>query len=157
MATTHGDHTVKIFKYTDSSLYRVRYIFSLLPLIISLYCQVFYGHPRTPWTVKYHHTCSDIVASGCLGSEVCNYEPYGVSFLILMNSLPCRSSFGAFKKIVKLILFDSRILSYLCHSNLMVLMLPLQAALSLGFGTGLKMQNSKLTGRRASSSAQEGR
>ena len=31
---------------------------------------VFHGHPRTPWTVKYHPIDSNIVASGCLGSEV---------------------------------------------------------------------------------------
>ena len=32
--------------------------------------QVFDGHPRTPWTAKYHPTDSDIIASGCLGCEV---------------------------------------------------------------------------------------
>ena len=52
-ATTHGDHTVKIFKCNSSTPYRV-----------------FVGHPRTPWTVKYNPTNPDIVASGCLGQEV---------------------------------------------------------------------------------------
>ena len=28
------------------------------------------GHPRTPWTVKYHPSNSRIVASGCLGFQV---------------------------------------------------------------------------------------
>ena len=38
------------------------------------------GHPRTPWTVKYHPVDSNIVASGCLGFQVrvwdWNYRPY---------------------------------------------------------------------------------
>ena len=52
-ATTHGDHTVKIFYFYSNTPYRV-----------------FDGHPRTPWTVKYHPTNPNIVASGCLGSQV---------------------------------------------------------------------------------------
>ena len=32
--------------------------------------RLFRGHPRTPWTVKYHSKDSNIVASGCLGYEV---------------------------------------------------------------------------------------
>lgn len=53
ISSTHGDHTVKVFKYPSGAIYRV-----------------FYGHPRTPWTVKYHPVHSQIVASGCLGCEV---------------------------------------------------------------------------------------
>lgn len=34
--------------------------------------RIFKGHPRTPWTVKYHPIDSNIVASGCLGYEVSN-------------------------------------------------------------------------------------
>lgn len=52
-ASTHGDHTVKIFHFYSNTPYRV-----------------FSGHPRTPWTVKYHPHDSNIVASGCLGSQV---------------------------------------------------------------------------------------
>ena len=52
-ATTHGDHTVKIFRVHTGTL-----------------LNVFTGHPRTPWTVKYHPVNSNIVASGCLGYEV---------------------------------------------------------------------------------------
>jgi WD40 repeat protein len=52
-ATTHGDHTVKVFLHQNLKLFRV-----------------FRGHPRTPWTVKFHPTNSNIIASGCLGSQV---------------------------------------------------------------------------------------
>ena len=53
MASTHGDHTVKI-----SSCLTGRLLESLD------------GHPRTPWTVKFHPHHSHIVASGCLGHQV---------------------------------------------------------------------------------------
>jgi len=53
VASTHGDHTVKISCCNTGALIR------------SLE-----GHPRTPWTVKYHPTRSNIVASGCLGYQV---------------------------------------------------------------------------------------
>jgi len=53
MASTHGDHTVKV-----SSCHNGRLIRSLI------------GHLRTPWTVKYHPTNSNIIASGCLGFQV---------------------------------------------------------------------------------------
>lgn len=53
VASTHGDHTVKISCCNTGALIR------------SLE-----GHPRTPWTVKYHPTRPNIVASGCLGYQV---------------------------------------------------------------------------------------
>ena len=53
VASTHGDHTVKV---TDSATNRV-----MLTL---------YGHPRTPWTVKFHPACPYLIASGCLGFQV---------------------------------------------------------------------------------------
>lgn len=53
-ATTHGDHTVKVFDFISGEQVRV-----------------FRGHPRTPWTIKYHPTDPNIIASGCLGFEVC--------------------------------------------------------------------------------------
>lgn len=52
-ATTHGDHTVKVFLYHSFKLVRE-----------------FRGHPRTPWTVKFHPNDSDKLASGCLGCQV---------------------------------------------------------------------------------------
>lgn len=53
MASTHGDHTVKITCCSTGRL-----------------VQTLEGHPRTPWTVKYHPIDSNIVASGCLGYQV---------------------------------------------------------------------------------------
>jgi len=53
MASTHGDHTVKITCCSTGDL-----------------LQTLEGHPRTPWTVKYHPTDINIVASGCLGCQV---------------------------------------------------------------------------------------
>lgn len=62
VATTHGDHTVKVFMFHSNKLLRE-----------------FHGHPRTPWTVKYHPFDSNIVASGCLG-----YEVFSVFILVLI-------------------------------------------------------------------------
>ena len=53
LASTHGDHTVKITCVHSGKLLRT-----------------LEGHPRTPWTVKYHPSNSRIVASGCLGYQV---------------------------------------------------------------------------------------
>ena len=53
LASTHGDHTVKI-----TCCYSGRIL------------TVCTGHPRTPWTVKFHPTRHNIVASGCLGFQV---------------------------------------------------------------------------------------
>jgi activating molecule in BECN1-regulated autophagy protein 1 len=53
MASTHGDHTVKLSCCTTGRL-----------------LQSLEGHPRTPWTVKYHPSDSRILASGCLGHQV---------------------------------------------------------------------------------------
>jgi activator-of-BECN1-regulated-autophagy protein 1 len=53
VASTHGDHSVKITCCHTGALIRN-----------------LEGHPRTPWTVKYHPTKSNIVASGCLGFQV---------------------------------------------------------------------------------------
>ena len=53
MASTHGDHSVKITCCSTGVLLK------------SLE-----GHPRTPWTVKYHPLSPEILASGCLGFQV---------------------------------------------------------------------------------------
>jgi len=45
-------------------------IIVIIVIIVIIITIVFHGHPRTPWTVKYHPIDSNIVASGCLGSEV---------------------------------------------------------------------------------------
>jgi len=52
VASTHGDHTVKIFKVGSGDLWKT-----------------LAGHRRTPWTVKFHPTDPMILASGCLGRE----------------------------------------------------------------------------------------
>jgi WD domain, G-beta repeat len=53
VASTHGDHTVKISC-----------------CVVGILLQCLDGHPRTPWTVKYHPTNPHILASGCLGHQV---------------------------------------------------------------------------------------
>ncbi|KAL6643399.1 hypothetical protein ACP70R_018956 [Stipagrostis hirtigluma subsp. patula] len=53
LASTHGDHTVKIIDCQTGKCLKV-----LL------------GHKRTPWVVRYHPLNSDIVASGSLDHEV---------------------------------------------------------------------------------------
>lgn len=55
LASTHGDHSVRVFDLTHSSCAMIRQ---------------FRGHPRTPWVVKFHPYHSDILASGCIGHEV---------------------------------------------------------------------------------------
>ena len=52
-ASSHGDHSVKIIDFMTGELK-----------------QELVGHPRTPWSVKFHPTKPNIVASGCLGSQV---------------------------------------------------------------------------------------
>ncbi|CAM9775947.1 unnamed protein product, partial [Chrysoparadoxa australica] len=53
VASTHGDHTVKVSEFATGLLLR-----SLV------------GHPRTPWTVKFHPSDPHIIASGCLAFQV---------------------------------------------------------------------------------------
>ena len=53
MASTHGDHSVKITTCGSGHL-----------------LETLIGHPRTPWTVKYHPNDPSILASGCLGHQV---------------------------------------------------------------------------------------
>lgn len=53
LASTHGDHTTKITSFKTKKIIRV-----------------FRGHPRTPWSVKFHPRDPNIVASGCLGGHI---------------------------------------------------------------------------------------
>lgn len=53
MASTHGDHTVRV---TD--------------IVTGKCTHILTGHPRTPWCVAFHPGSNDILASGCLGGEV---------------------------------------------------------------------------------------
>ncbi|CAK4110251.1 unnamed protein product [Aphanomyces euteiches] len=58
-ASTHGDHTVKIVCYATGRI-----------------LQTLVGHPRTPWSVKYHPTNPRYVASGCLGYQIRFWDVY---------------------------------------------------------------------------------
>jgi activator-of-BECN1-regulated-autophagy protein 1 len=53
LASTHGDHTVKI-----------------IDCQIGKCLKVLQGHQRTPWVVRFHPLHSDILASGSLDCEV---------------------------------------------------------------------------------------
>eukprot|EP00252_Welwitschia_mirabilis_P016817 TRINITY_DN3734_c0_g1_i2.p1 TRINITY_DN3734_c0_g1~~TRINITY_DN3734_c0_g1_i2.p1 ORF type:complete len:868 (-),score=163.94 TRINITY_DN3734_c0_g1_i2:474-3077(-) len=53
LASTHGDHTVKIICCKTGSCLKV-----------------LSGHRRTPWVVRFHPTCPEILASGSLDHEV---------------------------------------------------------------------------------------
>lgn len=52
-ASSHGDHSVKIIEFATGKIK-----------------QQLIGHPRTPWSVKFHPNKPNILASGCLGSHV---------------------------------------------------------------------------------------
>lgn len=71
-ASTHGDHTIKVFDAISHKLLRV-----------------FFGHPRTPWTVKYNPQDPDIIVSGCLGQEV---RVWSISQGICLNHTSLNSS-----------------------------------------------------------------
>ena len=64
-ASSHGDHTVKIIHFATRRL-----------------VACLEGHPRTPWTVKFHPQNRRIVASGCLGKEVSYSSFFFLSFLL---------------------------------------------------------------------------
>ncbi|XP_041354781.1 activating molecule in BECN1-regulated autophagy protein 1-like [Gigantopelta aegis] len=53
VASTHGDHTVRVSNTVTGKC-----------------THVLTGHPRTPWCVGFHPSYNDILASGCLGGEV---------------------------------------------------------------------------------------
>ena len=53
MASTHGDHSVRV---TDIKTGKCRHVLT--------------GHPRTPWCVQFHPTSNDLLATGCLAGEV---------------------------------------------------------------------------------------
>ncbi|XP_021366781.1 activating molecule in BECN1-regulated autophagy protein 1-like [Mizuhopecten yessoensis] len=53
VASTHGDHTVRV---TELSTGKCTHILS--------------GHPRTPWCLAFHPSSDQILASGCLAGEV---------------------------------------------------------------------------------------
>jgi len=56
-ASTHGDHSVKVFEWPSG-----KQIATLEK------------HRRTPWTVKFHPFKRHILASGCIGNECCVWD-----------------------------------------------------------------------------------
>eukprot|EP00516_Mucochytrium_quahogii_P000572 CAMPEP_0203754786 /NCGR_PEP_ID=MMETSP0098-20131031/8349_1 /ASSEMBLY_ACC=CAM_ASM_000208 /TAXON_ID=96639 /ORGANISM=" , Strain NY0313808BC1" /LENGTH=673 /DNA_ID=CAMNT_0050645979 /DNA_START=365 /DNA_END=2382 /DNA_ORIENTATION=- len=58
-ASTHGDHSIKVFRSDTMKL-----------------VSCLEGHPRTPWTVKFHPRIPSRLASGCLGFEVRVWDAY---------------------------------------------------------------------------------
>eukprot|EP00871_Galdieria_phlegrea_P004235 jgi/Galph1/4812/GphlegSOOS_G3458.1 len=56
-ASTHGDHSVKVFEWPSGKQ------------VLTLE-----RHRRTPWTVKFHPFKRYILASGCIGNECCIWD-----------------------------------------------------------------------------------
>ncbi|XP_074269114.1 uncharacterized protein LOC141592384 [Silene latifolia] len=59
LASTHGDHTVKIIDCLTGNCLKV-----------------LSGHRRTPWVVRFHPTCPGLLASGSLDHEVRLWDAY---------------------------------------------------------------------------------
>ncbi|KAF0755920.1 hypothetical protein AaE_004816 [Aphanomyces astaci] len=85
-ASTHGDHTVKIVCFATGRI-----------------LQTLVGHPRTPWSVKFHPTNPRYVASGCLGYQIrfwdvvtgkCLYEATLRHAIISVSFHPCGTVLG---------------------------------------------------------------
>ena len=53
MASTHGDHTVRVSDIQSGKC-----------------LHVLTGHSRSPWTIAFHPASNDLIASGCLGGQV---------------------------------------------------------------------------------------
>lgn len=83
LASSHGDHSVKVFIFPVSSYDpKVNHSNSNPSSPTSpstttsesktklIQIRNFKGHPRTPWTVKFHPKSANIIASGCLGGYV---------------------------------------------------------------------------------------
>ncbi|XP_005104595.1 uncharacterized protein LOC101846902 [Aplysia californica] len=70
IASTHGDHTVRV---TDIQTGRCTHILT--------------GHPRTPWCLAFHPASDDILASGCLAGEVRIWDLLGGGSEVLQNPI----------------------------------------------------------------------
>jgi len=53
MASSHGDHTVRV---VDCKTFKC--------------VKTLKGHPRTPWCITFHPSSDQLLASGCLGGQV---------------------------------------------------------------------------------------
>ncbi|KAK4537495.1 hypothetical protein CDCA_CDCA12G3520 [Cyanidium caldarium] len=74
-ASTHGDHSVRVFERT-AAVVDTEGGGAQLPLRVSAppasawrLRHELRGHPRTPWSVRYHPHDREVVVSGCLGGE----------------------------------------------------------------------------------------
>jgi WD40 repeat protein len=94
-ASSHGDHTIKII---DAETFKV--IHTLV------------GHPRTPWTVKYHPRDTNRVASGCLAGHVKVWDVENETCLvnIIVDSAIISMSFHPFSNIIALVVVDKCVL-----------------------------------------------
>eukprot|EP01031_Cornospumella_fuschlensis_P027961 gene27961-33764_t len=92
-ASTHGDHTVKVFTVHNNKQIRT-----------------FSGHPRTPWTVRYHPRDPDIFASGCLGGRVGLVEVCSVSLKVRIWSIERDSC-------LKVLILQTSIISLSFHAS----------------------------------------
>jgi len=70
LASTHGDHSIKL---VDVDADRVQRTLAGCVFVLHVARQTHqptFRHPRTPWTVVFHPFRDDIMASGCLGGVV---------------------------------------------------------------------------------------
>ncbi|KAK8792822.1 hypothetical protein WA158_004986 [Blastocystis sp. Blastoise] len=58
-ASSHSDHSVRIFEYPSCKPYAS-----------------FFGHPRTPWTIRWHPRDYSLLASACLGGTIIIWNIY---------------------------------------------------------------------------------
>ncbi|GMH76828.1 hypothetical protein TrLO_g2675 [Triparma laevis f. longispina] len=85
IATTHGDHTVKVISCID---WTVKAILK--------------GHPRTPWCVKFHPSDSNTLVSGCLGYQcrIWDVESGSCLYMTKLTNSVISLSFHPTEKIV---------------------------------------------------------
>ncbi|XP_072172067.1 activating molecule in BECN1-regulated autophagy protein 1A-like [Diadema setosum] len=62
MASTHGNHQIYVWEVRSGDC-----------------IQTLAGHPRTPWTIAFHPSSTEVLASGCLGGEVRVWDLQGSS------------------------------------------------------------------------------
>jgi len=72
MASSHGDHTVRVVDCKTCKCVKT-----------------LKGHPRTPWCITFHPSSDQLLASGCLGGQVrvWNLEVTFVTTVIIIITL----------------------------------------------------------------------
>ncbi|KAK4532616.1 hypothetical protein CCYA_CCYA13G3473 [Cyanidiococcus yangmingshanensis] len=77
LASTHGDHVVRIYNVQKGGFWKP---FHADSNVAEAACETWsqftvellyelHGHPRTPWSVRFHPRDSDLLVSGCLGGH----------------------------------------------------------------------------------------